>query len=83
MSSSPRFFSIYDARRAGFEKVVFIIKKDNEEEFKEVIGNRKANLWMLPMHFRNFRTFLKIIRFQMGEKNRGELLMQCLARLIK
>lgn len=33
-------FSIYDARRAGFEKVVFIIKKDNEEEFKEVIGNR-------------------------------------------
>ena len=25
-------FSIYDARRAGFEKVVFIIKKDNEEE---------------------------------------------------
>ena len=28
-------FSIYDARRAGFEKVVFIIKKDNEEEFKE------------------------------------------------
>lgn len=33
-------FSIYDARRAGFEKGVFIIKKDNEEEFKEVIGNR-------------------------------------------
>ena len=29
-------FSIYDARRAGFEKVVFIIKKDNEEEFKEL-----------------------------------------------
>ena len=25
-------FSIYDARRAGFEKVVFIIKKDNEEK---------------------------------------------------
>ena len=27
-------FSIYDARRAGFEKVVFIIKKDNEEVHK-------------------------------------------------
>lgn len=33
-------FSIYDARRAGFEKVVFIIKKKNEEEFKESIGNK-------------------------------------------
>jgi NDP-sugar pyrophosphorylase family protein len=33
-------FSIYDARRAGFEKVVFIIKKQNEEEFKKCIGNK-------------------------------------------
>lgn len=32
-------FSIYDARRAGFETVIFIIKKENEEEFKEVIGD--------------------------------------------
>ena len=33
-------FSIYDAKRAGFEKVVFIIKKENEVDFKEAIGNR-------------------------------------------
>lgn len=33
-------FSIYDAMAAGFEKVVFIIKKANEEAFKESIGNR-------------------------------------------
>lgn len=33
-------FSAFDARRAGFEKVVFIIKKENEADFKEVIGNR-------------------------------------------
>lgn len=33
-------FSIYDAIKAGFEKVIFIIKKENEEAFKEVIGNR-------------------------------------------
>ena len=30
-------FSIYDAVRAGFEKVIFIIKKENEQVFKEVI----------------------------------------------
>lgn len=33
-------FSIYDAVRAGFEKVVFIIKKENEADFKTSIGSR-------------------------------------------
>lgn len=33
-------FSIYDAVKAGFEKVVFIIKKENESAFKEAIGDR-------------------------------------------
>ena len=33
-------FSIYDAIRAGFEKIVFIIKKENETDFKETIGAR-------------------------------------------
>ena len=33
-------FSIYDAKRAGFEKVVFIIKKENETDFKEAVGKR-------------------------------------------
>ncbi|MDO5416619.1 MAG: sugar phosphate nucleotidyltransferase [Lachnospiraceae bacterium] len=35
-------FSIFDALEAGFEKVVFIIKKAIEEEFKERVGNRMA-----------------------------------------
>lgn len=35
-------FSIFDAKRAGFEKVVFIIKKENEADFKETVGNRMA-----------------------------------------
>ena len=33
-------FSIYDARRAGFEEVIFIIKKENEQLFREAIGDR-------------------------------------------
>lgn len=37
-------FSIYDAKRAGFEKVVFIIKKANEADFKESIGNRMSKI---------------------------------------
>lgn len=35
-------FSIYDAIKAGFKKVIFIIKREIEEDFKTVIGNRIA-----------------------------------------
>ena len=37
-------FSIYDAVRAGFEKVVFIIKEEIEKDFKETIGNRISEI---------------------------------------
>ena len=33
-------FSMFDARKAGFEKVVFIIKKENEKDFRESVGDR-------------------------------------------
>ena len=32
-------FSIYDAKQAGFEKVIFIIKKEMEQDFRECVGN--------------------------------------------
>ena len=33
-------FSIYDAKEAGFNKAVFIIKKAIEKDFKECVGKR-------------------------------------------
>ena len=33
-------FSVYDAKKAGFNKVVFIIKHEIEKEFKEIVGSR-------------------------------------------
>ena len=33
-------FSAYDAKKAGFTKVVFIIKHEIEKEFKELVGKR-------------------------------------------
>lgn len=35
-------YSIFDAVRAGFNKVIFIIRKDIEKDFLEIIGNRVA-----------------------------------------
>jgi len=35
-------FSVYDAKKAGFNKVVFIIKESIEKDFKEIVGNKIA-----------------------------------------
>lgn len=35
-------YAIYDAMEAGFNEVVFIIRKDLEKDFKEIIGDRIA-----------------------------------------
>ena len=42
-------FSIYDAKVAGFTKVVFVIRKAIEAEFKEVIGNRLSKV--MPVEY--------------------------------
>jgi len=36
-------YSIFDAIKAGFDRVVFIIKEENLELFKETVGNRVSN----------------------------------------
>ncbi len=33
-------YSVYDALEAGFNKIVFIIRKDIEKDFREIIGDR-------------------------------------------
>lgn len=42
-------FSIHDALEAGCNKVVFIIRKDIEEDFKEIIGKRIEKL--IPVEY--------------------------------
>ena len=37
-------YSIYDAIKVGFKKVVFIIKKENYDIFRETVGKRVENL---------------------------------------
>ena len=37
-------YSIHDALEAGFDRIVFIIRKDIEKDFREVIGNRISKI---------------------------------------
>lgn len=42
-------FSVYDAKRAGFTKIVFVIKHAIEQEFKATVGSRVEK--MLPVEY--------------------------------
>ena len=44
-------FSMFDAKRAGFEKVIFIIKKENEADFKEAVGDRMGKYMKVSYAF--------------------------------
>lgn len=42
-------FSVFDAKKAGFSKVVFVIKHSIEKEFKDTVGKRVEKL--LPVEY--------------------------------
>ena len=46
-------YSIYDAKRAGFDSVVFIIKKDFYEDFKNTIGKRVEKIIKVEYAFQD------------------------------
>ncbi|MBE6730620.1 MAG: nucleotidyltransferase [Ruminococcaceae bacterium] len=46
-------YSVYDAMRAGFEKFVFIIKKENYQDFRAVIGEKLEKITEVHYAFQN------------------------------
>jgi hypothetical protein len=48
-------FSIYDARRAGFDEVIFIIKQENEQLFRDAIGDRISKSMKVHYVFQGVR----------------------------
>ena len=42
-------FTVYDAKKAGFNKAVFILREDMQEDFKRLVGNRpiSSSSWKL------------------------------------
>ena len=66
-------YSIYDALEAGFNKVVFIIRKDIEKEFKEVIGTRIEKHIQVEYVFQEINTIPEGCTVPKVESNLGEL----------
>ena len=70
-------FSLYDAKKAGFEEVIFIIKKENEKDFKETIGNRISKIMKVSYVFQKLTNLPEGYRVPEGRVNHGEPVMQC------
>ena len=51
-------YTIYDAIRAGFEKVVFVIKRENLEAFRNTIGRRIEKQIKVEYAFQDSKSFL-------------------------
>ena len=73
-------YSIYDAIEAGFNKVVFVIRKDLEESFKEVIGNRIEQIVKVEYVFQQVENTPKGIEVKEGRKKpwgTGQAILAC------
>ncbi len=55
-------FSVYDAREAGFEKVVFIIKKEFEDVFRRTIGDCVSRSMEVAYAFQNLNRTCSAVR---------------------
>ena len=76
-------YSIHDAIEAGFNHVVFIIRKDIEKEFKEVIGDRIASICSSHNVTVDYAFRILTISQELCQKagqSRGEPVRLCLQR---
>jgi CTP:molybdopterin cytidylyltransferase MocA len=68
-------YSIHDALEAGFDKIVFIIRKDIEADFREIIGNRIEKLAKCEYAFQELDKLPEGYSVPEGEINPGALHM--------
>lgn len=74
-------YSIYDAKEAGFDKVVFVIRKDLEKDFKEIIGNRIEEQIEVAYAFQELEDIPKAFREIFKERTKpwgtGQAILCC------
>lgn len=79
-------YSIYDAIEAGFNKVVFIIRKDLEKDFKEIIGNRISKYIDVEYAFQELNDLPEGYQTPEGRTKpwgTGQAILSCLGKVKK
>lgn len=74
-------YSVYDAMEAGFDKVVFVIRKDLEKDFKEIIGNRMEKIVEVAYAFQEKDDIPEPYRTQYADRQKpwgtGQAILCC------
>ena len=73
-------YSIYDAIEAGFNKVVFVIRKDLEESFKDIIGNRIEQVVKVEYVFQQVENTPEGVKVTAGREKpwgTGQAILSC------
>lgn len=64
-------YAVYDAKHAGFERVVFLIRKDLEADFRKAIGKRYEGKIEVDYAFQELHDLPKGFVVPEGRKSRG------------
>lgn len=74
-------YSIYDAMEAGFDKVVFVIRKDLEKDFRETIGNQIGKIVEVVYAFQEKEDIPEPYKTQYAERKKpwgtGQAILCC------
>ncbi len=73
-------FSVYDAKKAGFTKVVFVIKHEIEKEFKEIVGSRVSKVLPVEYVYQEFDKLPEGYTYQNNRKKpwgTGQAILLC------
>jgi len=77
-------FSVYDAIRAGFEKIIFVIKEENQADFSERIGNNIrdfAEVEYVYQDIHNLPEGYEVPEGRVKPWGTGHAVLSCLGRL--
>ena len=76
-------FSVLDAKKAGFSKVVFVIKHSIEKEFKDTVGKRVESCCRSNTRFRRPICCQKASACRLKGQSHGAQDMRCFAVRIR
>lgn len=69
-------YSIYDAIKAGFGKLVFVIRKDFEQDFRDKIILNTKIIFLVNWYSKLLTNYRKDLLALKGVRNHGEPIMQ-------
>lgn len=74
-------YSIYDALEAGFDKVIFVIRKDLDEDFRRIIGSRIEKITEVDYVYQELLDIPEQFRYKAKERKKpwgtGQAILCC------